>query len=96
MISLKLFLFVNLKFKDKIENLLCFKPSEQLNILLASTNINNKKMFELESEYTRMGVPNNEWAAVNVNSSYEMCDTYVNTLRNMIYIVLIAVIKFCF
>ncbi len=34
-------------------------------------------MFELESEYTRMGVPNNEWAAVNINSSYEICDTYV-------------------
>ena len=65
---------------DKIENLLCFKSSDQLNILLASTNINNKKMFEIESEYTRMGVPNNEWAAVNLNSNYELCDTYVSNL----------------
>ncbi len=41
--------------KAKIEHLLCFKSSD---ILLPSAITKHNKMFELESEYIRMGVPN--------------------------------------
>ena len=31
----------------------------------------------LDSEYARMGVPNNYWKLSDMNANYEMCDTYV-------------------
>jgi myotubularin-related protein 6/7/8 len=37
-------------------------------------------MFELESEFARMGIPNNQWSLTHLNSNYEMCDTYPNVL----------------
>lgn len=32
--------------------------------------------FNLEQEYKRMGVPNEEWNLTNMNKKYELCDTY--------------------
>ena len=40
----------------------------------------NKKIFELESEFARMGVPNNEWTSTFVNLNYDICDTYPHIL----------------
>ena len=40
----------------------------------------NKKIFELESEYARLGVPNNFWSATDINANYEICDTYPHVL----------------
>uniref|UniRef100_A0A131XZU7 phosphatidylinositol-3,5-bisphosphate 3-phosphatase n=1 Tax=Ixodes ricinus TaxID=34613 RepID=A0A131XZU7_IXORI len=32
--------------------------------------------FDFQSEFLRMGVPNNYWAATKINQDYEICDTY--------------------
>ncbi|XP_066146115.1 myotubularin-related protein 8 isoform X2 [Euwallacea fornicatus] len=32
--------------------------------------------FDLQSEYQRMGVPNDQWALTKLNEDYELCDTY--------------------
>ncbi|ELU00050.1 hypothetical protein CAPTEDRAFT_222026 [Capitella teleta] len=32
--------------------------------------------FDLQSEYLRMGVPNEQWALSNINKEYDVCDTY--------------------
>ncbi|CAH1174176.1 unnamed protein product [Phaedon cochleariae] len=33
-------------------------------------------LFDLQSEYQRMGVPNDQWCLSNLNVDYELCDTY--------------------
>ncbi|XP_064607612.1 myotubularin-related protein 8-like isoform X2 [Liolophura sinensis] len=33
-------------------------------------------MFDLQTEYLRMGVPNDQWVGTNLNKEYEICDTY--------------------
>lgn len=40
----------------------------------------NKKIFDLESEFARMGVPNNEWGCTLLNLNYDICDTYPHVL----------------
>ena len=40
----------------------------------------------LDSEYARMGVPNNYWKLSDMNVNYEMCDTYVIILIFYSYI----------
>ncbi|KAH1028043.1 myotubularin-related protein 8 isoform X2 [Dendroctonus ponderosae] len=32
--------------------------------------------FDLQAEYQRMGVPNDQWALTKLNKDYELCDTY--------------------
>ncbi|XP_064637121.1 myotubularin-related protein 8-like isoform X3 [Lineus longissimus] len=32
--------------------------------------------FDLQSEYLRMGVPNENWVLTHINKDYEICDTY--------------------
>jgi hypothetical protein len=61
----------------KVQHLQCFRPNEHLKFLEPIALSNNQKIFELASEYARMGVPNNEWSRTNLNQNYELCDTYV-------------------
>ncbi|GFO09174.1 myotubularin-related protein 8 [Plakobranchus ocellatus] len=37
-------------------------------------------MFDLQSEFMRMGAPNQHWVITNLNSQYELCDTYPSLL----------------
>ncbi|KAF8781398.1 Myotubularin-related protein 8 like protein [Argiope bruennichi] len=32
--------------------------------------------FDLQAEFSRMGVPNRHWVLTNINKDYEICDTY--------------------
>ena len=65
---------------SRFDQLLCFKATKQsaAEMFAYLTVTDKKKMFELESEYTRMGVPNNEWSLVDINANYKICDTYVS------------------
>lgn len=49
-------------------------PNENLNYLNTSQIYLHK--FDIEAEYARMGLPNKEWVASNINQTYEICDTY--------------------
>ncbi len=40
----------------KYQDLLCFKPNEHLKFLKNLTLNDNKKIFQLESEYARLGM----------------------------------------
>lgn len=66
---------------SKIQDLLCFKPNEHLNFLKTLSLSENEVIFQLESEYARMGVPNHEWNSTKVNANYEICDTYPRILH---------------
>lgn len=35
------------------------------------------KSFKMASEYARMGVPNSRWKSTDINSNYEISNTYV-------------------
>jgi len=37
-------------------------------------------MFDIQSEYLRMGVPNENWVQTSINKDYELCDTYPRCL----------------
>ena len=65
----------------RLNELLCFKKNDHLNFLKSLTLSNNKKIFELESEYARMGVPNHQWASTSINLNYQICDTYPHILH---------------
>ncbi|KAG8191986.1 hypothetical protein JTE90_002256 [Oedothorax gibbosus] len=36
--------------------------------------------FDLQAEFSRMGVPNRHWVLTSINKDYEICDTYPKTL----------------
>ncbi len=61
--------------------MLCFKANDHLKFLKSLTLSDNKKIFELESEYARMGVPSPQWAASELNKDYALCDTYPKVLH---------------
>ncbi|CAF0845017.1 unnamed protein product [Brachionus calyciflorus] len=64
----------------KYHELLCFRENDHLKLLLNSTLKINKQIYQLESEYARMGLPNNKWTMSILNSNYEICSTYPNIL----------------
>lgn len=37
-------------------------------------------LFDLHSEYARMGLPNSAWCCSSLNKDYQMCDTYPSVL----------------
>ena len=43
--------------------------------------VSNQTQY-LDSEYARMGVPNNYWKLTDMNANYEICDTYVRFTYN--------------
>jgi hypothetical protein len=59
---------------------LCFKSSAYSSLQKLFLAENNKQIFRIESEYARMGVPNNQWEISTLNSNYELCDTYAKVL----------------
>lgn len=64
--------------KASLSELCCFLSNEHLNYLKDSKL--SDKIFDLESEYARMGVPNMEWTITNLNLNYQICDTYPSRL----------------
>jgi myotubularin-related protein 6/7/8 len=65
-------------FKASLLELCCFFSNDHLDYLKDSKL--SDKIFDLESEYARMGVPNMEWIMTNLNFNYQMCDTYPSRL----------------
>ncbi|KAF7280256.1 hypothetical protein GWI33_006252 [Rhynchophorus ferrugineus] len=58
---------------NNIEQLYCFTykpPVEKIPKNVGWT------FFDFQSEYQRMGVPNDQWALTKLNEDYELCDTY--------------------
>ncbi|XP_030749831.1 myotubularin-related protein 6 [Sitophilus oryzae] len=58
---------------SNIEDLYCFTykaPIEEISKNVGWT------FFDFQSEYQRMGVPNEQWSLSNLNEDYELCDTY--------------------
>lgn len=47
-----------------------FAPSD------SSSRPSGWDFFDLQSEYLRMGVPNENWVLSTINKDYELCDTY--------------------
>lgn len=73
------FLYVY-SFEGKYRDLLCFKENKQLESLktqIPSTSSQQHQNQYIDSEYARMGVPNNYWKLTDININYEICDTYV-------------------
>ncbi|CAG0880613.1 unnamed protein product [Cyprideis torosa] len=62
----------------QIEDLFCFhysSPSAEL-----SSRSIGWSFFDLQAEYQRMGVPNDNWTMTQLNQEYELCDTYPSAL----------------
>ncbi|XP_065158473.1 myotubularin-related protein 6 isoform X2 [Atheta coriaria] len=58
---------------SNVEDLYCFhytSTSED------SSRSSGWESFDLQSEYKRMGVPNEQWNLTTLNKEYELCDTY--------------------
>lgn len=58
---------------SKIEYLFCFHCKSIPENIPKSAGWN---FFDLQSEYQRMQVPNDEWCLTLLNKDYELCDTY--------------------
>ncbi|XP_076315839.1 myotubularin related protein 6 [Tachypleus tridentatus] len=56
-----------------LEDLYCFHYTASNESLPKSFGWNK---FNLQAEYTRMGVPNKHWVLTTINLDYEICDTY--------------------
>ncbi|XP_054263954.1 myotubularin-related protein 6 isoform X2 [Macrosteles quadrilineatus] len=59
-----------------IEELYCFHYSSRDDIPKAA----GWSYFDLQSEFQRMGVPNEQWHLMPLNKFYEICDTYPRVL----------------
>lgn len=44
------------------------------------TMVTGWDQFDLQAEYARMGIPNEEWCQTSINKNYEICDTYSKSL----------------
>ncbi|XP_050307744.1 myotubularin-related protein 6 [Anthonomus grandis grandis] len=62
---------LQLSLPSDIEKLYCFSYTTDDMPKKAGWNF-----FDLQSEYQRMGVPNDQWALTKLNEDYELCDTY--------------------
>lgn len=74
--------------QDIYLSLLEFSRPAEINKLYAFNYTSNEgldkahgwDMFDLQSEFMRMGAPNEQWVITNLNSQYELCDTYPSLL----------------
>ncbi|XP_031549865.1 myotubularin-related protein 6-like [Actinia tenebrosa] len=62
---------------EKIEDLYAFTYSPQTEKL---TKTAGWALFDIKSEYARMGLPSDLWTSTSMNNDYKLCDTYPNTL----------------
>lgn len=75
--------------QEMFSSLLCLSNPENLEELYAfSYNPMSEKLtrsagwalFDVQSEFARMGLPNSEWCCSSVNKEYQICDTYPSIL----------------
>ncbi|XP_015599450.1 myotubularin-related protein 6 isoform X2 [Cephus cinctus] len=57
----------------RLEHLYCFYYQESEDVLPQQAGWN---FFDVQSEFQRQGVPNEEWSLTYLNRNYELCDTY--------------------
>lgn len=57
---------------NNVENLYCFQYTSSVDDIPKTSGWD----FDLQSEYHRMGVPNEHWCLTTLNKDYELCDTY--------------------
>lgn len=62
---------------EKLEDLYAFSYNPQSEQLTRSAGW---ALFDIKSEYARMGLPNNEWCCSHINKDYKVCDTYPSVL----------------
>lgn len=62
---------------SNIQDLYCFQYTSSNEDIPKQAGWN---FFDLQSEYQRMGVPNDQWASTNLNKDYDLCDTYPRLL----------------
>ncbi|XP_078370553.1 phosphatidylinositol-3,5-bisphosphate 3-phosphatase MTMR6-like isoform X2 [Oculina patagonica] len=62
---------------EKLEDLYAFSYNPQTEKLTRSAGW---ALFDIQSEYARMGLPNNEWCCSSLNKDYQICDTYPSIL----------------
>ncbi|CAL8081785.1 unnamed protein product [Orchesella dallaii] len=58
---------------ESIEALYCFRYSQGIEDLPREAGWS---LFDLQTEFERMGVPNETWTMTLLNKEYELCDTY--------------------
>ncbi|KAF5300008.1 hypothetical protein FQR65_LT09264 [Abscondita terminalis] len=58
---------------SNVEDLYCFQYSSSVEDIPKTSGWN---LFDLKSEFKRMGVPNDHWCLTMLNKDYELCDTY--------------------
>ncbi|XP_017784444.1 PREDICTED: myotubularin-related protein 6 isoform X2 [Nicrophorus vespilloides] len=63
---------------SNVEDLYCFTYKAIPANMSQSTGWD---FYDLQSEYKRMGVPNDQWGLTNLNKDYELCDTYPRHLH---------------
>ncbi|KAG5889272.1 hypothetical protein JTB14_007034 [Gonioctena quinquepunctata] len=56
-----------------VQELYCFSYTPPAEELQRGVGWN---FYDLQSEYHRMGVPNDQWCLTKLNKEYELCDTY--------------------
>ncbi|KAJ8938721.1 hypothetical protein NQ318_005575 [Aromia moschata] len=57
----------------RVEDLYCFSYTPPVEEIQRAVGWN---FYDLQSEYQRMGVPNDQWGLTTLNRDYELCDTY--------------------
>ncbi|XP_046747737.1 myotubularin-related protein 6 isoform X1 [Diprion similis] len=57
----------------RLEDLYCFSYQASKDELPQHAGWN---FFDIQSEFQRLGVPNDEWSLSYLNTNYELCDTY--------------------
>lgn len=62
---------------EKLEDLHAFSFNPQSEQVTQSAGW---ALFDIKSEYARMGLPNNEWCCSHINKDYKVCDTYPSVL----------------
>lgn len=58
---------------------MCFKENANLQYLKSTSPGSSINQY-LDSEYARLGVPNIYWKLTDLNSNYDLCDTYPSKL----------------
>ncbi|XP_073252386.1 phosphatidylinositol-3,5-bisphosphate 3-phosphatase MTMR6-like [Porites lutea] len=62
---------------EKLEDLYAFSYNPLSEKLTRSAGW---ALFDIQSEYARMGLPNSEWCCSTLNKDYKICDTYPSIL----------------
>nr|XP_023012952.1 myotubularin-related protein 8 [Leptinotarsa decemlineata] len=66
-----------------VEELYCFSYTPPVEEIQRSAGW---KFYDLQAEYQRMGVPNEQWCLTHLNKDYDLCDTY----PKLLYVPLLA------